>query len=198
MYEFTNKKLEIQNVEIDIRHESKILTDEFGIDVLYIRNCKFVRCKCFNDLNKTGDPNCKLCFGTGHFASIEKIKAIESSNSAYSADNSITQLPIGITNQKNEVYYIRHPFIPKERDIILKVTWDKQGYPVDIIKVLEIINVYEMRGDKGRIELNGCLINDRTDLVKPFTKILLSLPKKTVLPLLKGGKTIWPNKLINN
>lgn len=198
MYEFTNKKLEIQNVEIDIRHESKILTDEFGINVLYIRNCKFVRCKCFNDLNKTGDPNCKLCFGTGHFASIEKIKAIESSNSAYSADNSITQLPIGITNQKNEVYYIRHPFIPKERDIILKVTWDKQGYPVDIIKVLEIINVYEMRGDKGRIELNGCLINDRTDLVKPFTKILLSLPKKTVLPLLKGGKTIWPNKLINN
>ena len=198
MYEFTNKKLEIQNVEIDIRHESKILTDEFGIDVLYIRNCKFIRCKCFNDLNKTGDPNCKLCFGTGHFASIEKIKAIESSNSAYSADNSITQLPIGITNQKNEVYYIRHPFIPKERDIILKVTWDKQGYPVDIIKVLEIINVYEMRGDKGRIELNGCLINDRTDLIKPFTKILLSLPKKTVLPLLKGGKTIWPNKLINN
>ena len=198
MYEFTNKKLEIQNVEIDIRHESKILTDEFGIDVLYIRNCKFVRCKCFNDLNKTGDPNCKLCFGTGHFASIKKIKAIESSNSAYSADNSIAQLPIGITNQKNEVYYIRHPFIPKERDIILKVTWDKQGYPIDIIKVLEIINVYEMRGDKGRIELNGCLINDRTDLIKPFTKILLSLPKKTVLPLLKGGKTIWPNKLINN
>ena len=198
MYEFTNKKLEIQNVEIDIRHESKILTDEFGIDVLYIRNCKFVRCKCFNDLNKTGDPNCKLCFGTGHFASIEKIKAIESSNSAYSADNSITQLPMGITNQKNEVYYIRHPFIPKERDIILKVTWDKQGYPIDIIKVLEIINVYEMRGDKGRIELNGCLVNNRTDLVRPFTKILSSLPRKAVSPLLKGGKSIWPNKLINS
>ena len=198
MYKFTDKELEVHNVEINLRHESKTLTDEFGIDVLYIRNCKFVRCKCFDDLNKTGDPNCKLCFGTGHFASIEKIQAIESSNGAYSSNSSITQLPIGVTDQKNEIYYIRHPFVPKERDMILKVTWDKQGYPIDIVKALEIINVYEMRGDKGRVELNGCLVNNRTDLVRPFTKILSSLPRKVVSPLLKGGKSIWPNKLIND
>ena len=198
MYKFTDKESEVRNVEINLRHEAETLTNEFGIDVLYIRNCKFVRCRCFYDLNKSGDPNCKLCFGTGHFASIEKIQAIESSNSAYSSDNSITQLPIGATDQKNEVYYIRHPFVPKERDMILKVTWDSQGYPIDIVKVLEIINVYEMRGDKGRVELNGCLVNNRTDLVRPFTKILSSLPRKTVSPLLRGGKTIWPNKLISN
>lgn len=198
MYKFTDKESEVRNVEINLRHEAETLTNEFGIDVLYIRNCKFIRCRCFDDLNKTGDPNCKLCFGTGHFASIEKIQAIESSNSAYSSDSSITQLPIGVTDQKNEVYYIRHPFVPKERDIILKVTWDSQGYPVDIVKVLEIINVYEMRGDKGRVELNGCLVNNRTDLVRPFTKILSSLPRKAVSPLLRGGKTIWPNKLISS
>ena len=174
MYKFTDKESEVRNVEINLRHEAETLTSEFGINVLYIRNCKFVRCRCFDDLNKTGDPNCKLCFGTGHFASIEKIQAIESSNSAYSSDSSITQLSIGVTDQKNEVYYIRHPFVPKERDMILKVTWDSQGYPIDIVKVLEIINVYEMRGDKGRVELNGCLVNDRTDLVRPFTKILSS------------------------
>ena len=198
MYKFTDKESEIRNVEINLRHEAETLTNEFGINVLYIRNCKFVRCRCFNDLNKTGDPDCKLCFGTGHFASIEKIQAIESSNSAYSSDRSITKLPIGVTDQKNEVYYIRHPFVPKERDMILKVTWDSQGYPIDIVKVLEIINVYEMRGDKGRVELNGCLVNNRTDLVRPFTKILSSLPRKAVSPLLKGGKSIWPNKLINS
>lgn len=198
MYEFTNQETEVRNVEINLRHESEVLTGEFGINVLYIRNCKFVRCKCFNDLNKTGDPDCKLCMGTGHFASIEKIKAIESSNSAYSSESSITQLPIGVTDQKNEVYYIQYPFVPKERDMILKVTWDKQGYPVDIVKVLEIVNIYEMRGDNGRVELNGCLVNDRTDLVKPFSKVLSSLPKKAVAPLLKGGKSIWPNKLLEN
>ena len=198
MYKFTDKESEVRNVEINLRHEAETLTNEFGINVLYIRNCKFVRCRCFNDLNKTGDPDCKLCFGTVHLKKKKKIQAIESSNSAYSSDNSITQLPIGATDQKNEVYYIRHPFVPKERDMILKVTWDSQGYPIDIVKVLEIINVYEMRGDKGRVELNGCLVNDRTDLVRPFTKILSSLPRKAVSPLLRGGKTIWPNKLISS
>ena len=198
MYKFTDKESEVRNVEINLRHEAETLTNEFGIDVLYIRNCKFVRCRCFDDLNKTGDPNCKLCFGTGYFNSIEKIKAIESSNSAYSSDNSITQLPIGVTDQKSEVYYIRHPFVPKERDIILKVTWDKQGYPVDVLEALEIINIYEMRGDNGRVELNGCLIDNRTDQVRQFKKILSSLPKKIISPLLKGGKTIWPSKIINS
>lgn len=198
MYKFTNKELEVRNVEIDLRHDSELLTDEFGINVLYIRNCKFVRCNCFDDLNKAGDPDCKLCMGTGHFASIQKIKAIESSNSAYSSENSIAANSTGTTNQKNEIYYIRHQYNPKERDMILKVTWDRQGYPIDILQVSEITNVYEMRGNKGRTELNGCLIDSRTDLVKPFTEILSSLPKKAVSQLLKGGKCIWPNKLLKN
>lgn len=198
MYKFTNKELEVRNVEINLRHDAELLTDEFGINVLYVRNCKFVRCNCFDDLNKTGDPNCKLCMGTGHFASIQKIKAIESSNSAYSSENSIVSNPIGVTNQKNEIYYIRHQYNPKERDMILKVTWDKQGNPIDVLQVLEIINVYEMRGDKGRIELNGCLIDNRTDLVRTFNQTLSLLPKKAVAQLLKGGKCIWPNKLLKN
>lgn len=198
MYEFTTKQADIQNVNINLRHESSSLTDEFGIDVLYVRNCKYVRCKCFDDLNKVGDPNCKLCMGSGHFASIQKIKAIESSNSAYSSDNSILKTPIGTTDQKSEVYYIRHQYNPKERDMILKVTWDKHGNPVDIVKVLEIINVYEMRGDKGRLELTGCLISNRTDLVRQYKGVLASLPKKAVSQLSKGGKSIWPSTLLKS
>lgn len=198
MYKFTDKISEVKNVEIDLRHDAELLTGEFGIDVLYVRNCKFVRCTCFNDLNKEGDPDCKLCMGTGHFASIQKIKAIESSNSAYSSENAIASTNIGASNQKREIYYIRHQFNPKERDMILKVAWDKDGYPADVVQVLEITNVYEMRGDKGRVELNGCLIDSRTDLVKPFTTVLKALPKKAVMQLLKGGKYIWPNKLLKN
>lgn len=198
MYNFTDKKSDVWNVEIDLRYEADGLIKEFGIDALYIRNCKFVRCRCFDDLNKTGDPKCKLCFGTGHFASIEKIQCIESSSSAYSSTNSLLQTNIGITDQKNEVYYIRHNRTPKIRDMILKITWDKDGNPVDIKQVLEITNIYEMRGTNGRVELDGCLINDRTDLVVPYQDILKKLPKKAVSELLKGGKYIWPANLLGN
>ena len=196
MYKFTNVSAEIKNVNIDLRHESDILTEEFGIDMLYIRNCKFVRCRCFNDANKTGDPNCKICMGSGYFASIQKVKAIESSNSPYSSNNAIAKTNIGVSDQKNEVYYLEHFYAPKERDVLLKVTWDKKGNPIDVAKVLEIINVYEMRGDNGRVELDGCVINNRTDLVRSYTDALRRLPQKAVREMLKGGKSIWPTKLL--
>lgn len=196
MYKFTDKEAEVRNVEIDLRHEAEILTQEFGIDMLYVRNVKYVRCKCFNDTDKTGDPNCKICFGSGHLASIEKVHAIESSNSAYSSTSSILHTNVGVTDQKNEVYYLQYPFVPKERDVLIKVAWDKQGYPVDIVKALEIVNVYEMRGDHGRVELNGCLVNDRTDLVPVYTAFLRRASRRIMTPLLKGGKTIWPDKVM--
>ena len=192
MYKFTDMKS-----GIDLRVEEKRLIEEFGFDALYIRNCKFVRCSCFDDLNKTGDPNCPLCFGSGYFASIEKIKTIESSNSAYSSTNTIINTDIGQTEQKNEIYYINYDLSPKARDFILKVTWDKFGNPIDIIQVLEIVGKYEMRGDKGRVELYGCIVNDRTDLVKTFDKVLRLLPKKGLAQLLRGGKYIWPQKMLN-
>lgn len=196
MYKFTNKQYELRNVDIDLRFQTDLLTDEFGINILYIRNCKFVRCRCFDDLNKTGDPNCQLCHGTGFFASIQKIKVIESSNSPYSSTNSIIQTPIGATDQKNEIYYVPQQHSPKIRDFILKVTWDKDGYPIDVLQVLEIVNVWEHRGDQGRVELDACLINDRTDLVQMYNDAVKRLPRRATMELLKGGKYIWPTHLL--
>ena len=54
-----------------------------------------------------------------------------------------------------------------------------------------------MRGDKGRVELYGCIVNDRTDLVKTFDKVLRLLPKKGLAQFLRGGKYIWPQKMLN-
>jgi len=182
------------NVPIDLRHDAKILTDEFGIDVLYVRQCKYVKCSCFDDLNKTGNPDCPMCHGSGWFSSIQKVKAIESRNAqgAYGSGSSLAKMDIGITDQMSEIFYIQQQYNPKERDFLLKVTW-KDGMPVDILKVLEIINVWEMRGDDGRNELNGCVISDRTDLVNAYRKMLATLPKKAIYQMAKGGKSIWPS-----
>lgn len=192
MYKFSENLNEFRNVDIDLRHESQILTEEFGINVLYIRNNKFVKCKCFDDLSKSGKAGCKYCRGTGYFNSIQLIPAIESSNSPYSSNNSIKKLEIGITDQKEEIYYIQQQYTPKERDFILKVTFDKNKKPVDIVKVLEVINVWDTRGDHGRTEFFACLTNNRTDLVNDFNKTIKALPNKAITELIKGGKYIWP------
>ena len=49
MYKFTDKTSEVKNVEINMRQEANSLINEFGINVLYIRHCQYVRCSCFDD-----------------------------------------------------------------------------------------------------------------------------------------------------
>ena len=195
MYEFSKNIGEITNVEIDLRHELNLLNSEFSIDVLYIRNIKFVRCDCFDDLEKTGDPKCPKCFGSGYFASIQKFKAIESSISAYSSNNKVQVQPIGAIAHKDEVYYFEYEALPKERDFILKVSW-KDGKPIGVIKVLEVTNVYEMRGTNGRIEVYGVHVNNKPDEVIKFNSVLHRLPSKAKRILGKGEKFIWPLKLL--
>lgn len=198
MYKKINKPYtDMLNVPIDLRDDAFKLINEFGIDMLYVRNCKFVRCKCFNDLDKTGDPNCPLCMGMGHFASVQMVKSFESQVSSYSTSNVIKQESTGVTNQKTEVWYLEHKYTPKVRDVLLKVTWDSKKNPVDVLQVLEITNTYEMRGDNGRLELVGCMVDDRTDLMIPYNKALKRLTKKGIAALLKGGKYIWSAALLN-
>ena len=195
MYEFSKSIGEIKNVEIDLRHELNLLNSEFSIDVLYIRNAKFVRCDCFNDLEKTGDPKCPKCFGSGYFASIQKFKTIESSVSAYSSNNKVQVHPIGAIDNKDEVYYFEYETLPKERDFILKVSW-KDGIPIDVIKVLEVVNIYEMRGTHGRVEVYGVHVENKPDEVIKFNRMLKKLPSKAKRILGKGDKFIWPLKLL--
>lgn len=195
MYEFSKNISEVKNVNIDLRHELNLLDSEFGIDILYIRNTKFVRCDCFNDLEKTGDPKCPKCFGSGYFASIQKFKTIESSVSAYSSNNKVQIQPIGAIDNKDEVYYFEYEALPKERDFILKVSW-KDGIPIDVIKVLEVDNIYEMRGTHGRVEVYGVHVDNRPDEVIKFDKMLKRLPLKAKRILGKGDKFIWPLKLL--
>lgn len=197
---YNYNRSDMWNVPIDMRYESNGLINEFGVEMLYIRNCKYVKCKCYNDLHKAGDSKCPYCHGSGYMASIEKVKLIESSNGKpYMWNNFLKRLNIGSIDQKADVLYIQQFFNPKERDFVLKVTWDqKLNIPIDIIKVFNLIDIYEMRGDNGRTELYGCLTENRPDLIDPFYKTLRSIPQKAVQTLLKGGKFVWPTALIQN
>ena len=82
MYEFSKNIGEITNVEIDLRHELNLLNSEFSIDVLYIRNIKFVRCDCFDDLEKTIDKgnNNLIAFALGKTEKVLGINSVGISN----------------------------------------------------------------------------------------------------------------------
>lgn len=188
MYKMIKKKSDL-DIPIDMRSEFENILEEFGIDVLFVRNQKFVRCTCFDDVNKTGDPKCQKCFGNGYFASIQKIKTFKSSNGF----GKFVQTDIGQIVQNASIFYMNYKMLPKERDMILKVTW-KNGFPIDVLEVLEINAINEARGDRGRVEYYGATVSSRTDLVNLFSKALRELPRAGQAELLKGGKYIWAYK----
>lgn len=191
MYKMVNKKNDL-DIPINLRDESHAIIEQFGIDVLFVKNQKFVRCTCFDDVNKTGNPKCPKCFGSGYFASIQKIKTFKSSNGF----GKFVQTDVGQVIQNSDIFYMSHKILPKERDMILKVTW-KNGYPIDVLEVLEVNAVNELRGDNGRTEYYGVTVSSRTDLVKQFSKTLRELPRAGQAELLKGGKYIWAYKTQN-
>jgi hypothetical protein len=193
MYNFSSKVGEKSNVDINLRQELDSLNHEFGISVLYIRNCKFVRCSCFDDIEKTGNPDCKRCYGSGYFASIQKFRTIQ--NAVSSNSSNIDIKPIGAVDTKEEIFYFDYKVVPKERDFILKVTW-KGNRAIDVVRVFEVTGVYEMRGDNGRVEVFGVHVDNRPDAVKDFNNVIKRFPDRAMNILGKGGRYIWPTKML--
>lgn len=195
MYDLVKEKPNGAHVDIDLRQELNSLKSEFSFNVLYIRNCKYVKCDCYDHLHKTGNPDCPKCFGSGYFASIEKIETIGSSLGGYTGADKLSKKPMGVIEQKEEVYYFDYKILPKPRDFILKVTW-KNGIPIDVVDVFEINNTYETRGDHGRVELFGAQVEKRVDLQIKFNRLIKELPSRALQVLAQGGKYVWPYKLL--
>jgi hypothetical protein len=181
----------LNNYNIDLRKEIELLQNDFSIDILYIRNTKYIRCKCFNTLYNAGDPSCNICFGNGHLTSVEKMKDITQSASSV-GDMRTTNL--GSMEKGNSVHYLKYDTLPRVRDIILIAGWDRTGCPTDILKVYEIVGVDDVRGDKGRVEFYTVNAKVRPDLLTQSKEKINMLPYGAKKILAEGKRYVWPLK----
>lgn len=136
----------LQSIDIDFREEVKELESAYGINVVHIQNSKYIKCKCFNDLYKTGNPKCNLCFGTGRVTTLSIKKAIKYNQEGGSVDTELGN----IVKDKN-VFIFNHTYEISEKDYILMVGFNN-GCIKDIKNQFEVEYVDEVRGDRGRIE----------------------------------------------
>lgn len=179
------------NNNIDLRVEFAKILNENSIDVLYIRNNKYIRCKCYNSLYHTGDPSCSICFGNGHLTSIEKTKCFTKSKTGGSTK---TSKSIGIVDIDTSVFYFKHDMLPNSKDIILITEWNKYKEPSHVLKVYEVNGVYPVRGENGRIEYYSIEANLRSDMVNPTQKTINLLPQYAKKKLSEGKRYLWPLK----
>jgi len=138
-------------MDINFRSEVKEMIEESGIDILYRRKSKLIKCLCFNELHKSADPECEVCQGTGRMIAFEKIKLFANPNAPNANNMNIISTDMG--PMLNGTYII----VGDERshltigDTIYMVGWEGR-YPVTLHGVLEITSVNVMRQQNGRVE----------------------------------------------
>lgn len=180
--------------DINLRNEFKKLQDEYSLDILYIRASKYIRCKCFNPLHKTGTPGCPICLGYGHVNTIEKRKAITHSlNSARTSDGLIMS-DLGAISSESTVFYLNHKVSPRKRDLVVLTYWDKNGNPVGVKKVYEITISDELRGDHGRIELNAVYCKLKPEITESVEKVITELSGEARMRIANGERYIWQSQ----
>lgn len=175
---------------IDLRKEIIDMISEYGLDMLYIRDSKYINCKCYNPLYKTGDSKCPICLGFGKLTIIQKIKAIYDNN--YFSSGSVTNNGVGLTYKDSVTLYTDNTIIPKPGDKVYIVGWNKSNVPDDVHRVYIIDNIDEVRLDNGRVEGYVVNLKLRTDLLIAAQKSFSQLSRVARLTLSVGGKYIWP------
>lgn len=186
------KQPEIDWIDINLRREFENMNNQFGLNVLLIRKNKNSRCKCWNQLNRDGDPRCKICGGTGKVSSIEQVKAINETASATNTSAMMKMTELGLTVANTIVMYIDYRVAPRVSDRFFIVGYDSYGLPVDIKKSCTIASIEPVRGDKGRLELYKAYCKLTPDKIIQDQKRLNAIPSQDKLKLTKGVRYTWP------
>lgn len=175
--------------DVNLRIELDKMIDSYGLKALYIRENKFARCRCYNQLHRSGDPNCRICSGFGHLTAIETARFIYDNN--YFRDGESENKALGVTSNESVILYMSNKTRPKTKDRIYITNWIGP-IPEEISRVYIITSVDEMRMDNGRVEGYTVTAKQRTDLLRSANDTLNSLDRKAKAELGKGGRHIWP------
>lgn len=170
---------------IDFRQELKVMEEEFSIKVLYLNNNKYIKCKCFNDLYKTGSPKCKLCFGSGRLTTLQLVNTI-----MYNSTGASVSSELGNMVKDNNVFIFNHKVQLKEKDIVLVVGF-KNGYISDLKEMYEIDYVDVVRGDRGRVEYQVCYTNSANRMIRHYRDAIDKVSINNSKKLLQGNKILF-------
>lgn len=116
---------------IDLAEEFKNILEEYGRDVLVLRQDKKLFCSCYNEVTKEASRDCPVCLGLGYsFVSERHTTRAEGAVGATQLINLLKQQDIGDVMGGDRKYYFMPNMTANEKDLIVEVDWDQFGRPV--------------------------------------------------------------------
>lgn len=175
-----------EGVDIDLRKEFDYMNRHFGMPLLYIRKNTYIKCKCYNELHKCGDPKCKQCLGTGYMNILEPKRGIKGPLSFSQKGFEISSLGKVDTDDVN--FYLDFTQQPKKEDLIIQPLVNKKGIIMDLKSVYTIDNIEPVNCDNGRTELYDIVCKIRSDKFVQIRRIISGLTINDRVKLLNGKR----------
>jgi hypothetical protein len=151
---------------LDLRKEIDTILKSVGFSWVALRavdlstpctECK----KALGDHYDQVSPTCTSCMGIGYLYIDKIVKGFR----YMSSPGFDFRSNIGTLNTETQVYILEHDKAPKETDYILELDLDEAtGSPIQPFKArksFKIQSTFGARGDKGRIELWRCFVEER-------------------------------------
>ena len=178
----------LKKQQIDLRNHLEILQNEFSSDILYNRATKYIKCRCYNAIYKSGDPKCPICNGAGFGTSLEKIRIIEYTPTR----TGVQQAEFGEFNERTKTFFMTYRDVPKEKDYIILTGWNKDKTPSNVLEVYQVRSATPVRGDRGRVEYYSVKAILAPDVRQQFGQTIRKLPQQVKRALAGGKRFVWP------
>lgn len=147
---------------MDLKQKFRDILDEYGYDVLVVRQNKAMRCSCFEEKTQSVDRKCPFCFGIGYVPTItretirDKETGIPMSLPLITKSNRYGNLAIG-----TRAYYFLPEVKLSENDLIIDVDWEGD-IPVYVNRgMYAIAHIDPQRFKAGELVFQKVYVKDR-------------------------------------
>ncbi|URZ09259.1 hypothetical protein [Clostridium felsineum] len=166
----------------NLRNEFRNLQHDFGEDILYIKINDSIKCSCFNEFYKVGDPDCLKCLGTGFNITIEKTKVINYN----SMKNTVQHSKVGEIYSPIYTLYFDHTKNPEIKDRICLSEFSENQ--INIKAVCEITGTNAEKGSLGRNEFYTVQAKTRPELLTQTQNFFNNLSSDNKELIIKGNE----------
>lgn len=120
------------NTNIDLANEFKNILNEYGHDVLILREEGKLHCpNCYNEVTQESSRDCPVCLGIGYSFTAERhTTRAQEGDVPRSLVRLIKTAGIGDTISAGRMYFFSPEMKAKELDLIVEVDWDEYGRPI--------------------------------------------------------------------
>lgn len=120
----------MMKTSIDLANEFKKILEEYGHDVLVLRQDKKLFCSCYNEVTQEASRDCPICLGMGYtFVAERHTTRAEGAVGANQLINVLKTEDIGSVLTGDRKYYFLPNMKANEKDLIVEVDWDQFGRP---------------------------------------------------------------------